>query len=49
MKKAMEGFGFMMIMAGAAMADSETLVPTVVCCVIGCIMMAISGGLFKRV
>lgn len=48
MKDVIGAIGFLLILAGGMMADSVTLVPTVVCVALGGIAIIASEGLFKK-
>lgn len=48
MKDVIGAIGFMFLLASGAMADSETLVPTVVCGIIACAFLFVAGNLFNE-
>lgn len=47
MKNIISSIGIMLILAGGAMADSVTLTPTIVCVMLGGVMILAAEGLFK--
>lgn len=47
MKNALYMIGFVLVMAAGLMADSETLVPSIVCGLVAVTMIGIANSLFK--
>lgn len=48
MKDVIGAIGFLLILAGGMMADSVTLTPTIVCVMLGGVMIIISEGILKK-